>query len=207
MTLQVSLNILQNKGLVLLYKNDRCCLYMFNDQYLLVPPHTVGQVPTGTLDTLFRLVYSPKAVDCQTAGQEDSLAPVVSVVLEKQGHRSWGRIERPGLLAIACGNTSELISQHLQQALTDYANYRQTALADSQHLPNEIKFDYRHDLTTVRDFFQQFKLNRLAEQTGISQELLGQFMANKQYPSTEQAQQIEVLIQDLGREMLNFSLI
>ena len=207
MTLQVSINILQNKGLVLLYKNDRSCLYAFKDQYLLVPLHTVGQVPTGTLDTLFRLVYSPKSVSCQTTDQEDSLAPVLSVVLEKQGNRSWGRIERPGLLAIACGNSSELISQHLEQALTDFANYRQTELPDLQCLPDEIKFDYRHDLTTVREVFQQFKLNRLAEQVGISQELLGEFMANKQYPSTEQAQQIEELIQQLGREMLNFSLI
>jgi hypothetical protein len=134
-------------------------------------------------------------------------APVLSIVLEKQGHRSWGRIERPGLLAIACGTTPDSISQHLQQSLTDFTEYMQANVSDSHCLPDEIRFDYRHDLTAVREFFQQFKINRLAEQTGISQELLGQFMANKQYPSTEQAQQIEGMIQHIGREMLNLSLV
>ena len=204
MNLQITLNILQNRGWLLVHESGKNCIYKNNDQYLIVPPKTTGRmVPSGTLDTMFRPAYKLIKNNYQTGIDEPAS---VAVILEKQGNVLWGRIERQGVLVITYGKTCEEIEEQLHIALAELKQQPGKPNSDLQSLSGGFTIDYQHDLTRVRDFFRQVRLSYLSEQTGISQELLGEFMANKRYPSTQQAKQIENLIQRFGREMLNFSL-
>lgn len=163
-------------------------------------------VPAGTLDTMFRPAYKLRTNAYQTGNDDAASSPAVAVILEKQGNVLWGRIERQDVLVITYGKTCEEITEQLHGAIADLKQQIERQKPDLQVLFGGFTVEYQHDLTRVRDFFRQVRLSYLSEQTGISQDLLGQFMANKLYPSTQQAKQIENLIQKFGREMLNFSL-
>ena len=207
MNLQITLNILQNRGWLLVHTSGKNCIYKNNEQYLIAPLRTTGRmVPSGTLDTMFRSSYKPRVSTVQSGNDEFFPSTVVPVVLEKQGNVLWGRIERQGLLVVTYGKTCEEIADQLHGAVAELKQQIEKQRPDLQTLSGGFSIDYQHDLTRVREFFRQVRLSYLSEQTGISQELLGEFMANKRYPSTQQAQQIENLIQRFGREMLNFSL-
>ncbi len=169
-----------------------------------MPLKTTGRmVPSGTLDTMFRPAYKLKTNTHQPGNDEPA---TVAVILEKQGNVLWGRIERQDVLVITYGKKCEEIAEQLHGAIAELKQQIGRQTPDIQSLFGGFTIDYQHDLTRVRDFFRQVRLSYLSEQTGISQELLGQFMANKRYPSTQQAKQIEHLIQKFGREMLNFTL-
>ncbi|MFD2936758.1 hypothetical protein [Spirosoma flavum] len=207
MNLQISINTIQSRGYALVYKGSTCYIYSFADQHLVLPLKSMGQVPSGTLDTIFRSGYTPKATSYDTACQKSREVSPLTVVLEKQGGQLWGRIEQKGLLAVVSGSTREAIAKKLSLQLKEFTTYLHTQDRTQKVIPDDFVFDYRYDLTLLRELFQQFRITYLAEQTNISQELLSQFMTNKQYPSTQQAQQIEALIQQFGRDMLNFSLL
>lgn len=207
MNLQVSVNILQNRGWTLVHKSSANCLYINDDYYLVVPVKNTTKVPAGTLDALFRSAYIRKASCCFTDQEQLTPVPVVAVILEKQEKQIWGRIERQGVLAVSYANTREEVAEQLGVALTEFMQYADTQKPGLKWLPEGFAFDYQHDLTMVREFFRHVRPSYLSEQTGISQELLSEFMTNKKYPTTLQAKQIEALIQKFGREMLKFSLI
>lgn len=203
MNLQTSVNILQNRDWVLVHQSNSCCIYNSVNQYLVTPAKSIGSIPTGTLDTIFRSAYTPRLA---SARGSNSAVPTVPVILEKRGSQLWGRIELQGILLLSCAPTRDTVARRLTTQLAELTTYLQTR--DGRQLVSDnVVFDYHHDLTCVRELFQQFRINHLAEQTNIPQDLLSQFMTNKQHPSTQQAQQIEMLIQQFGREMLNFSLL
>ncbi len=208
MNLLTTLNILQDRDWVLVHTSHNCCIYNCADQHLITPLKSVGRVPAGTLDIMFRPAYKLKGMACQATGQGSMLLlPVIPVILEKQGSQSWGRIEQKGLLMIASGNTREAVAKKLSLQLTEFTTYLGAQSPEQLAFPDNFVFDFHHDLTQVRELFQQFRVNSLAEQANIPQELFNQFITNKQYPSTQQAQHIESLIQQFGRELLNFSLL
>lgn len=170
---------------------------------MLLPLKSVGKIPAGTLEAMFRSPYTRK----ESTDHKDGELPVINVILEKQSSQSWGRIEWQGMMAIASGNSAEIVAKKLTAQLNEFVTYTRTEYQGQQELPTAFVFDYQYDLTRVRELFQQVRITSLAEQTTISQELLSQFMTNKRYPSGQQARQIESLIQKFGRELLNFSLL
>ncbi|GAB3784027.1 hypothetical protein GCM10028818_42920 [Spirosoma horti] len=169
---------------------------------MLLPLKSVGKIPSGTLEAMFRSPYTQK----EPAAPGEA-PPVINVILEKQSSQSWGRIEWQGMMAIASGNSAEIVTKKLTAQLKEFVTYTRTEYQGHQGFPTAYVFNYQYDLTRVRELFQQFRITSLAEQTTISQELLSQFMTNKRYPTDQQARQIESLIQKLGRELLNFSLL
>ncbi|ADB42354.1 hypothetical protein Slin_6396 [Spirosoma linguale DSM 74] len=164
-------------------------------------------MPAGTLDTLFRATYAPQTALFKGQHSKKLSVPTVPVVLEKKGSQLWGRVELQKLLILTCGASRDMITEKLNAQFSELTSYLQAQNIDRQILPNDYVFNFHHDLTAVRELFQQFRINHLAEQTDIPQDLLSQFMSNKQHPSTQEAQKIEMLIQQFGREMLNFSLL
>lgn len=207
MNLQTSVNILQNRDWALAYQSGSCSIYNAADQYLVTPSKSTGSVPAGTLDTIFRAAYVPRLMADRGQQENKSLVHTVPVVLEKQGGQVWGRVELQGLLIITCAANRETTTIRLNDQLNELTTYLHNNGINRQILPTNFVFDFHHDLTCVRELFQQFRINHLAEQTNIPQELLSQFMTNKQHPSTQEARKIERLIQQFGREMLNFSLL
>ncbi|SOD91806.1 hypothetical protein [Spirosoma fluviale] len=207
MNLQTSVNILQNRDWQLVYQSSTCCIYNSVAQYLVTPLKSLGSIPNGTLDTLFRAAYTPHKTSFKGQHTKKIAVPVVPVVLEKKGGQLWGRVELQGILIITSGATHETTISKLQTQLNELTNYLSAHDIDREILPNDFVFNFHHDLTCVRELFQRFKINHLADQTNIPQELLSQFLTNKQHPSTKEAQKIEMLIQQLGREMINFSLL
>ncbi len=207
MNLLTALTILQDRDWTLVHTGYSGCIYTSATQHLVTPLKSVGSLPAGTLDTMFRPVHKLKGIACQCTSQKPTLLPAISVILEKQGNQLWGRVEQQGMLLIASGNTREMVAKKLNLQLAEFTTYLQTQSGEPSVFSDNFAFDFHHDITLVRELFQQFKVNYLAEQTSITHELFNQFMTNKQYPSTEQTQKIETLIQQLGREMLNFSLL
>jgi len=133
--------------------------------------------------------------------------PVIRVILEKQSSQFWGRTNWQGMMAIASGNSADSVTKKLNAQLNEFVTYTRTEYDDKQPFPAEFVFDYQYDLTRVRELLQQFRISSLADQATMSPELLSQFITNKQYPSLQQTRQIESLIHELGRELLNFSLL
>ena len=203
MNLQSSIDTLQNRSWELVYQTRFCCIYRSKSQHLVLPLKSVGKIPSGTLEALFRLPYTQKEHTAHTADE----LPVISVILEKQCSQSWGRIEWEGMMAIASGNSTEVVTKKLNAQLNEFVTYTRMEYNQQQVLPTEFVFNYQYDLTRVRELFQELRITSLVDKTTISHELLSQFMTNKRYPSAQQALQIESLIQKFGREMLNFSLL
>ncbi|WP_460937790.1 hypothetical protein [Spirosoma humi] len=163
----------------------------------------MGKVPSGTLDAIFR---SPSILK-EDIVYSNSKLPLIRVILEKQSSQIWGRIDWQGIMAIASGNSDDAVTKKLNAQLNEFATYTRTEYTNQPLFPTEFVFDYQYDLTRVRELLQQFRITSLADQTTISPELLSQFMTNKQYPSLQQARQIESSIHELGRELLNFALL
>lgn len=207
MNLQTSINILQNRSWKVVYTGDLCYIHRRADQHLILPIKSTGRIPSGTLEAIFSPVFTAKKSSCQTNCPEDASLLVLSVILEKQGKQIWGRVEQKDMLAIACGPTAEAVAKKLSLQLSEFGSFFGGQHREKNMIPGDYIFNYQYDLTRVRELFQQLRINTLAEQANISQDLLGQFMMSKQYPSPQQAQQIEVMIQQFGREMLNFSLL
>ncbi|WP_041616583.1 hypothetical protein [Spirosoma linguale] len=207
MNLQTSVNILQSRDWKLVHQSSICCIYNSAAQYLVTPLRSIGSMPAGTLDTLFRATYAPQTALFKGQHSKKLSVPTVPVVLEKKGSQLWGRVELQKLLILTCGASRDMITEKLNAQFSELTSYLQAQNIDRQILPNDYVFNFHHDLTAVRELFQQFRINHLAEQTDIPQDLLSQFMSNKQHPSTQEAQKIEMLIQQFGREMLNFSLL
>lgn len=200
MNLQSSIDILQTRGWEVIHQTNSCCLYRSKHQHLLLPLKSVGQIPPGTLDAMFRLPYTLKDRRYEPSSS-------ISIILEKQNSQFWGRIERQGMLAVASGTTVDAVTRKLNAQLGEFATYSHTEYQDKEVLPIEFVFDYQYDLTRVRELLQQCRITSLADQTTIPPDLLSQFMTNKRYPSSQQARQIELLIQKFGRELLDFSLL
>lgn len=169
----------------------------------MLPLKSIGQLPSGTLDAMFRLPYTLK----EPVSPRSVQPPTTSIILEKQNSQFWGRIEWQGMMAIASGTTIDAVTKKLSAQLNEFATYACTEYNDQPRFPAEFIFDYQYDLTRVKELLQQVKITSLLDQTTISQDLLSKFMTNKQYPSSQQARQIELLIQKFGRELLDFSLI
>ncbi|GAB2527086.1 hypothetical protein [Spirosoma aerophilum] len=164
-------------------------------------------MPSGTLDSIFRSRYVSKEAIHKNINYAPNPLSVLTVILEKQGSQVWGRIERQGSLTLTIGNTPESVAKKLSSQLTEFTRFLAEQNDRTHAIPTDFVFDYHYDLTRVRELFQQFRINALAEQTNIPLDLLSQFMTSKQYPTVQQAQQIEALIQQFGREMLNFTLL
>ncbi|RZK68404.1 MAG: hypothetical protein EOO85_24440 [Pedobacter sp.] len=163
----------------------------------------MGKIPSGTLEAMFRSPYTGKA----STAYDDSKLPVVRVILEKQSSQFWGRTDWQGMMAIASGISADSVTKKLNAQLNEFVTYTRAEYNDRNVFPAEFIFDYQYDLTRVRELLQQFRITSLADQAAMSQELLSQFMTSKQYPSLQQTRQIESLIHELGRELLNFSLL
>lgn len=200
MNLQSSVDILQNRNWELVHQSRMGCIYKCWDQHLVLPLKSAGKIPSGTLEAMFRTTYAVKEPTTDNDGK-------IRVILEKQRSQLWGRIDWQGMMAIAAGNSTDAVTKKLNAQLNEFVTYTRTEYNDQQVFPTEFVFEYQYDLTRVRELLQQFRVTNLADQTTISPELLSQFMTNKQYPSFQQARQIESLIHELGRELLNFSLL
>jgi hypothetical protein len=207
MNLQTSINILHNRDWILAHSGSTCSIYTLDGQYLVLPLRSIGRVPSGTLDSLFRSRYTAKEAPRQKVNHASKPLSVLTVILEKQGSQIWGRIERQGSLTLTIGNTPEAVAKKLSSQLTEFTDFLAEQNDRTHPIPADFVFDYHYDLTRVRELFQQFRINALAEQTNIPQDLVSQFMTSKRYPTVQQAQQIEALIQQFGREMLNFTLL
>lgn len=203
MNLQSSVDILQNRSWELVHQSRICCIYKCRDQHLILPLKSVGKIPSGTLEAMFRSPYTVK----ETVTHKEDKRSVIRIILEKQRSQFWGRTDWQGMMAIAPGNSADSVTKKLNAQLNEFVTYTRTEYNDQQLFPTEFVFDYQYDLTRVRELLQQFRINSLADQATMSPELLSQFMTNKQYPSFQQARQIESLIHELGRELLNFSLL
>lgn len=203
MNLQSSVDILQNRSWELVHQSRICCIYKCRDQHLILPLKSVGKIPSGTLEAMFRSPYTVK----ETVTHKEDKRSVIRIILEKQRSQFWGRTDWQGMMAIASGNSADSVTKKLNAQLNEFVTYTRTEYNDQQLFPTEFVFDYQYDLTRVRELLQQFRINSLADQATMSPELLSQFMTNKQYPSFQQARQIESLIHELGRELLNFSLL
>ena len=203
MNLQSSIDILQNRHWDLIHQRDFCCIYSYRHQHLVLPVKSVGKIPSGTLDAMFRLPYTYK----ESASRRNGQSPTIHVILEKQNSQFWGRVEWQGMMAIASGTTVDAVTRKLSAQLNEFATYARTEYNDQSAIPADFVFDYHYDLTRVRELLQQVKITSLLDQTTISPDLHSKFMTNKQYPSSQQARQIELLIQKFGKELLDFSLL
>lgn len=207
MNLQTSINILQNRQWNLVDSCPSCNIYHSGNQHLITPLKSVGRIPSGTIDSMFRSVYTARETGCPTTSKDAEPLPVLTIILEKQASQFWGRIERKNLLAITTGNTPEIVAKKLSLQLREFTNYLGSHSREELMLSGDLTFNYLYDMTRVRELFQQFRISSLAEQANISPDILSQFMTSKQHPSYQQAQQIEELIQQFGREMINFSML
>lgn len=205
MNLLILGSVLRKRGWIEIRQEESVSIYNHKARYLVIPKQAIGKIPTGTLETIFRPVYTSAALSAPL--RSNLTTSDTTIILEKQDNQLWGRIEQPDSLTIACGQTAETVTDQLRLALNYFADYQYIQQGAQPLVIDAYQFTHKYDLTLIRELFQQFKPYSIAEQTGIPQELLSQFMAGKNFPSQQQARQLETLIRQLGQAMLKFSLV
>jgi transcriptional regulator with XRE-family HTH domain len=69
-----------------------------------------------------------------------------------------------------------------------------------------VDFDLAYDLTALFAEKQYLNLSGIASKMGINRSLMAQYAAGKKHPSFERAKEIENVIHDLGRDLLQIKL-
>jgi hypothetical protein len=69
--------------------------------------------------------------------------------------------------------------------------------------PDDVKFEYRYDLTSLFEKFDYLKISNIAATAGINASLLRQYVTGNKQASASQAKKIESTLQKIGRELLS----
>jgi hypothetical protein len=72
--------------------------------------------------------------------------------------------------------------------------------------PDEIKFQYRYDLSALFEAFKFLKISNIAEIAGINPSLLRQYVTGNKHASSTQAKKIQATIHKLGKELIDVEL-
>ena len=118
---------------------------------------------------------------------------IMPLIIEKGDDATiWGRIDFDNQLIVDHANSIEKLEKKMKKLLTDFFEID----------PDQVQFKFEYDLTTLFLHKQFLNISAIAEKAGINPSLMRQYAIGKKFPSKERAKMIEMIIKDLGRELL-----
>jgi hypothetical protein len=108
----------------------------------------------------------------------------------------WGRVNFGDNLMVEEASSLPLLQKKVRTLLRDFHDVN----------PDTVVFDLAYDLTALFAEKQYLNLSGVASKIGINRSLMAQYAAGKKYPSLERAMEIENVIHDLGRDLLEVKL-
>jgi hypothetical protein len=121
----------------------------------------------------------------------------ILLIIEKGTDNSlWGRVNFDDNLIVEEASSLPVLQKKIKNLLRDFHDLD----------PAAVDFDLAYDLTALFAEKQYLKLSWVAAKMGINRSLMAQYAAGKKHPSLERAKEIENVIHDLGRDLLEIKL-
>jgi hypothetical protein len=121
----------------------------------------------------------------------------ILLIIEKgTDNNVWGRVDFDDNLIVEEASSLPLLQRKIKNLLRDFHDLD----------PATVDFDLAYDLTALFAEKQYLNLSGIASKMGINRSLMAQYAAGKKHPSFERAKEIENVIHDLGRDLLEIKL-
>jgi hypothetical protein len=121
----------------------------------------------------------------------------ILLIIEKApDDQLWGRVTIDDNLITDEATSLPALQRKMKKHLNDFHDLK----------PLTYDFDLTYDLTALFNEKKYLNLSEVASQAGINRSLMAQYAAGTKFPSVERAREIEKVIHELGRELMEVKL-
>jgi len=120
----------------------------------------------------------------------------IALIIESEDGEFWGRVHNVDNLIVESASSVPELERKMKALLKDW----------HQLEPKQISFDLQYDIAGLFDEKKFLNAAVIAERAGINKSLMSQYASGIKFPSYERAKQIEQVIHELGKEMIDIKI-
>jgi len=100
------------------------------------------------------------------------------------------------------GSTVEIAINEMKEAMQEVIElYKETAEKVPEELQEPFEFEYKYDVPSVFNYFDEINLTTFSRKIGINSSLLRQYKNGLAYASKKQAEKIKNGLHELGKQL------